>query len=110
MSKKEIELEVYVCDHENAGGERCTIEGSRDDMKICHVCRRDLCKEHCEITTVVFIGDGDRTSNNLLRGSRLRFLYYFCDRHYREFRNIVVERYGEGEVIPNIGDGTFLAS
>jgi len=110
MSKREIELDVYQCDYEDAQGERCTLEGNREEMRECHVCRQDLCKEHCEITTVVFIGDGDNISNNLLRGSRLRFLYYFCDHHYREFRKIVVERYGEGEVIPNIGDGTYLAS
>jgi hypothetical protein len=109
MSKREIELEVYQCDHEGENGERCTNEGNRDALQSCHVCHQDLCKEHCEITTVVFIGDGDLISNNLLRGSRLRFLYYFCDRHYQEFRNTVTDRYGEGEVIPNIGDGTYLA-
>lgn len=110
MSKKEIKLELYQCDHTGADGQRCENQGSREDMKSCHVCRKDLCKEHCEITTVVFIGDGDAISNNLLRGNRVRFLYYFCEEHYREFRSTVIERYGEGEVIPNIGDGTYLAS
>lgn len=110
MSKREIELEVYQCDHENGQGKRCVNEGNREEMRECHVCRQDLCKEHCEITTISFLAVGDQISNNLLRGSRLRFLYYFCDQHYQEFRKIVIERYGEGEVIPGIGDGTYLAS
>ena len=110
MSKREVQLELYQCDHTDANGERCTNEGDREELKSCHVCRQDLCMEHCEITTISFLTVGDRFSNNLLQGSRLRFLYYFCEQHYKEFRGTVVERYGEGEVIPNIGDGTYLAS
>lgn len=110
MSKREVELVLYQCDHTGTDGERCTNEGDREEMQSCHVCHKDLCSHHCEITTVTFIGDGDHISIGLLRGNRLRFLYYFCEEHYKEFRDTVVDRYGEGEVIPNIGDGTYLAT
>lgn len=110
MSKREIELEVFQCDQKNENGERCTNEGDRDALKICHVCHQDLCSEHCEITTVVLLKVGDQFSTGLLQGSRLRFIYYFCERHLEEFRSTVIQRYGEGETIPNIGDGTSLMS
>ena len=108
MSKKEIQLEVFQCDHEAEDGKRCESEGNRDDVKSCHVCHKDLCKTHCHITTVVFLRAGGQITGNLLQGTRLRFLYYFCSHHSDEFLNSVVEKFGEAESVPNIGDGTHL--
>ncbi|MEQ9619739.1 MAG: hypothetical protein RIG61_11270 [Deltaproteobacteria bacterium] len=108
MSKKEIQLEVFQCDHEAEDGERCANEGDRDSVKSCHVCHKDLCKAHYHITTVVFLRAGGQFTTGLLQGTRLRFLYYFCSHHSDEFMNTVIEKFGEGEYVPNIGDGTSL--
>lgn len=108
MSKKEIELEVFQCDQEAEDGKRCTNEGDRESVKSCHVCHNDLCRTHCHITTVVFLRAGGQFTRGLLQGRRLRFLYYFCSHHSDEFMNTVTEKFGEGEYVPNIGDGTSL--
>lgn len=108
MSKKEIQLEVFQCDHTHEDGTRCESEGDRDNMKSCHVCHKDLCKSHCYITTVVFLRASEGFTGNLLQGTRLRFLYNFCDKHSDEFADTVIDRFGEGEVVPNIGDGCTL--
>lgn len=110
MSKREIKLDVFQCDYKDESGGRCTFEGDRDALKSCHVCHQDLCHDHCVITTVVFIKIGDQFTTGLLQGTRLRFIYYFCERHLEVFRNTVTKKYGEGEIIPNIGDGTTLMS
>ncbi len=107
MSKTTIEVEVIQCDHVDERGERCTIEGNRDVIKNCHVCHIDLCKTHCQITTVVFLQAGGDVSS-LFHGHRLRFLYYFCSEHSALFESTVIERYGEGLNLPNVGDGTYL--
>lgn len=108
MSTNKIQLEVFQCDHTDEDGTRCKSEGNRDDVKNCHVCHKDLCKTHCHITTVVFLQAGGQITGNLLQGTRLRFLYYFCDQHSDEFMDTVVDKFGEGEVVPNIGDGCTL--
>lgn len=107
MSKKTIELELIQCDHVDENGERCTNDGSKDVIKDCHICHMDLCKTHYQVTTVVFLQAGGNVSS-LFHGHRLRFLYYFCNEHSDLLKDTVIERYGEGLNLPNIGDGTYL--
>lgn len=107
MSKKTIEIELIQCDHVDENVERCANDGTGDVIKSCHICHMDLCKTHCQITTVVFLQAGGNVSS-LFHGHRLRFLYYFCSEHSDLFKDTVIERYGEGLNLPNVGDGTYL--
>ena len=98
---------MVQCDHVDDNGARCANDGTKDVIKNCHICHMDLCKTHCQITTVVFLTAGGDVSA-LFHGHRLRFLYYFCSEHSNLFKDTVVERYGEGLNLPNVGDGTSL--
>ena len=98
---------MLQCDHVDENSECCTNDGTEDVIKNCHICHMDLCKSHCQITTVVFLQAGG-SSERLFHGHRLRFLYYFCSEHSDLFKDTVVERYGEGLNLPNVGDGTSL--
>jgi len=108
MSKRTETLELLQCDYVDTKGERCTNDGGDDVIKNCHVCHKDLCKTHCQITTVTFLRAGGDISGHLFQGHRLRFLYYFCEEHSDLFNETVIKRYGEGAQIPNVGDGTTL--
>ena len=107
MSKRTIELEIIQCDYVDENSKRCTNDGNKDVIKNCHICHKDLCKTHCLITTVVFLQAGGSVSS-LFHGHRLRFIYYFCNEHSDLLKDTVIEQYGEGLNIPNVGDGTYL--
>lgn len=107
MSKRTIKLEIIQCDYVDEDSKRCTNDGNKDAMKSCHVCHKDLCKTHCQVTTVVFLQAGGSVSS-LFHGHRLRFIYYFCEEHSDQLKNTVNKLYGGGMYMPNVGDGTYL--
>lgn len=93
MSTREIEREVYHCDHVDESGNHCSREGDREAIKICGVCHKDLCITHYELTTVT------------IQGTRDHFTYYFCPHHNDEFMEILVSKFGNTRPIPQQGYG-----
>jgi hypothetical protein len=93
MSKREIELEILQCDHEDENGERCPREGDTQAIKVCGICHKDLCSRHYELTTVT------------IQGTRDHFTYYFCPHHNDEFLNTLVDKFGDTRPIPQKGYG-----
>lgn len=93
MSKREIELEILQCDHEDENGERCPREGDSQAIKVCGICHKDLCSRHYELTTVT------------IQGTRDHFTYYFCPHHNDEFLNTLVDKFGDTRPIPQKGYG-----
>ncbi|MFA9407862.1 MAG: hypothetical protein ACERKJ_03400 [Candidatus Dadabacteria bacterium] len=93
MSKREIELEILQCDHEDENGERCPREGDSQAIKVCGICHKDLCITHYELTTAT------------IQGTRDHFTYYFCPHHNDEFLNTLVDKFGDTRPIPRKGYG-----
>ena len=46
MSMKIVTVEVFQCDHVDEKGVQCTSDGSRQAIKECSVCKKDLCSRH----------------------------------------------------------------
>ncbi|GJM14695.1 MAG: hypothetical protein DHS20C13_00220 [Thermodesulfobacteriota bacterium] len=96
MSKREIELEILQCDHEDENGERCTSEGDDQAIKVCSICNKDLCITHYDLTTVT------------IQSTRDHFTYYFCPHHNDEFLKTLVDKFGDTRPIPGSGYGLVL--
>ncbi len=93
MSKREIQREVFQCDHVDEEGSRCVNEGDEQVIKACGVCHRDLCITHYELTTVT------------VQGTRDHFTYYFCPNHNDQFMETLVEKFGDTRPVAQTGYG-----
>lgn len=93
MSKREIEVEIYLCDHVDEDGQRCEVTGDREAIKECGVCRNDVCITHYDLTTVTLLG------------TREHFTYYFCEEHTEEFRKTLIEKFGDTSPVKQEGYG-----
>lgn len=92
MSKKEVDISVYLCDHVNEDGERCGKQGDREAMFVCCVCSKDLCLDHCDLSTV----QTTRFDTRSIRAGHFRYVYPFCFDHMDTFMNLLLEKFGEG--------------
>ena len=93
MSKREIEREIFQCDHVDEEGNRCTNEGDNQAIQVCGVCHKDLCITHYELTTVT------------VQGTRDHFTYYFCPHHNDLFMETLVEKFGDTRPVAQTGYG-----
>lgn len=90
MSKREVTIEIYKCDHKNDSGESCTVEGERQSIKVCAMCNKDLCSRHYQVLTVT------RGGSNVLS-------YFFCPDHADEFVETLVKTFGDTRPVPYAG-------
>ena len=96
MSKREIKVDIYVCDHVDKDGVQCQSRGDREAIKECGVCGNDICITHYELSTVT------------IKGTREHFAYYFCEEHTDEFRQILIDKFGDTSPVPQTGYGVTL--
>ena len=96
MSKREIEIQIYVCDHVCEDGRQCQSRGDREAIKKCGLCGNDICIKHYELSTVT------------IQGTREHFAYYFCEEHTDEFRRILIDKFGDTSPVPQTGYGVTL--
>jgi len=96
MSKREIQLDIYECDHVDDNGERCGAQGDREAIKECGVCGNDICITHYELSTVT------------VRSTREHFTYYFCKEHTDQFRQVLMDKFGDTSPVPQTGYGVTL--
>ena len=97
MSKTEIEIELFVCDHVGEDGEKCESSGDREAIKECGVCGNDICITHYDLSTVT------------ISGTREHFTYYFCEEHTDEFRQILIDKFGDTSPLPQEGYGVTVS-
>ncbi|MEM7007921.1 MAG: hypothetical protein AAF462_02185 [Thermodesulfobacteriota bacterium] len=90
---REIEVEIFQCDHIDEDGQRCSTQGDEQAIKVCGICHNDLCITHYELTTVT------------VQGTRDHFTYYFCPQHNDEFMETLVEKFGDTRPVPQTGYG-----
>ena len=98
MSKREIEVETYVCDHVEEDGEKCETSGDREAIKECSLCGSDNCITHYEVTTVT------------IQSTREQFTYFLCAEHTDEFRNILIDKFGDTSPVAQEGYGVTLTN
>ncbi len=91
MSKKTITVEIYQCDYVDENGERCTMQGERQAIKSCAMCKKDLCSRHYEFWEI--------KSNP----GRPSLSYHFCPEHAREFIETLVKTLGDSRPIASAG-------
>jgi hypothetical protein len=96
MSKREIQVDIYECDHVDDNGERCGTQGDREAIKECGVCGNDICITHYELSTVT------------VRSTREHFTYYFCKEHTDQFRQVLMDKFGDTSPVPQTGYGVTL--
>ena len=82
MSKKEVTIEIYQCDDTEADGNRCEIEGERQAIKECALCKKDLCSRHYNVLSVTKSGS-------------IVLTYFFCSEHAEEFINTLKKSFGD---------------
>lgn len=92
MSKKQVTIDIYECDQLDEDGVRCTIEGERQAIKQCALCKKDLCNRHYEALSVTRTGGG---------GTLLT--YFFCSEHSEEFLVTLIKTFGDTRPIPYAG-------
>ena len=90
MSKKEITVEIYQCDELEKDGEPCTLEGERQAIKECVMCKKDLCSRHYNVLSVT-------------RSGSIILTYFFCSKHSDEFINTLVKTFGDTRPVPYAG-------
>ena len=96
MSKREIRIELYQCDHTDENGERCAAQGDREAIKECGVCGNDICITHYDLSTITVLG------------TREHFTYYFCEEHTDEFRQTLIDKFGDTSPVAQTGYGVTL--
>ena len=82
MSKKEVTVEIYQCDDLEADGSRCEIEGERQAIKECALCKKDLCSRHYNVLSVTKSGS-------------IVLTYFFCSVHAEEFIDTLKKSFGD---------------
>ncbi|HZX14568.1 MAG TPA: hypothetical protein VFF49_09250 [Thermodesulfobacteriota bacterium] len=92
MSMKIVTVEVFQCDHVDEKGVQCTSDGSRQAIKECSVCKKDLCSRHFETFSL------SRLSSPNSAGTSLT--YFFCWGHAEEFVNTLVKTLGDTRPVP----------
>lgn len=90
MSKKQITIDIFQCDHKDGNGERCNIEGERQAIKGCVMCIKDLCSRHYHVLSVT-------------RSGSIVLTYFFCSEHSDEFIETLVKTFGDTRPIPYAG-------
>lgn len=90
LSKKQITVDIYQCDHIDEESSRCDIEGERQSIKQCAMCKMDLCSRHYQMLSVT------RSGSTLLS-------YFFCPKHAEEFIDTLVKTFGDSRPISYAG-------
>ncbi len=90
MSKKQITVDIFQCDYEDEENGRCTIEGERQAIKQCAMCKMDLCSRHYQMLSVTKSG-----------GTILS--YFFCPEHSEEFVDTLIKTFGDSRPVPYAG-------
>lgn len=90
MSKREVTIELFRCDHVDDSGNRCELEGERQSIKQCALCKTDLCSRHYEYLSVTKHG-----------GTILS--YFFCKKHADEFIDTLINSFGDSRPITTGG-------
>ena len=91
MSKKTITVEVYQCDYVDEEGQRCTMQGERQAIKQCAICKKDFCSRHYQVWQVT--SQPGRTS----------LTYHFCPEHAEEFIDTLIKTLGDSRPVPYAG-------
>ncbi|MGH7885837.1 MAG: hypothetical protein ACRENO_09100 [Thermodesulfobacteriota bacterium] len=82
MSKREVKINLYQCDHADESGTRCDLEGERQAIKQCALCKTDLCSRHYEYLSVT-------------RHGGVYLSYFFCPKHSDEFMDTLIKTFGD---------------
>ncbi len=90
MSKREVTIELFQCDHVDETGEKCELEGERQAIKQCALCQTDLCSRHYDYLAVTRYG-----------GTFLS--YFFCKEHADEFTDTLIKTFGDSRPITTGG-------
>ncbi|HEY7535618.1 MAG TPA: hypothetical protein VH878_06690 [Thermodesulfobacteriota bacterium] len=91
MAKITMTIEVFQCDHVDEQG-ACTSDGSRQAIKECSVCKKDLCSRHYETFSLSRLSSAS--------GSGTSLTYFFCREHAEEFINTLVKTLGDTRPVP----------
>ncbi len=91
MAKKIVEVEVFLCDHVDDKG-ACNGEGSRQAIKECAVCSKDLCSKHYQTFTI--------SSLSSPSGAGVSLTYFLCWQHAEEFVSTVIQTLGDARPVP----------
>lgn len=91
MAKKIVEVEVLLCDHVDDKG-ACNGEGSRQAIKECAVCGKDLCSKHYQTFTI--------SSLSSPSGAGVSLIYFLCWQHAEEFVSTVIQTLGDARPVP----------
>ncbi len=91
MAKRTVTIEVFQCDYVDEKGVPCTNDGSRQAIKECAVCKKDLCSRHYEMFSL---------SNT---SGRTSLTYFFCQEHAEEFINTLIKTLGDTRPVPYAG-------
>lgn len=83
MAKKRVTIELLVCDHVDGNGVSCVMEGERQAIKECALCKKDLCSKHYEVLSVTRMG------------GLTVLTYFFCYEHAQEFLNTLKKTFGD---------------
>jgi hypothetical protein len=86
MAKKTVTIEVFQCDQIDEKG-ACTNDGSRQAIKECAVCKKDLCSRHYETFSLSKLSSPT--------GSGVSLTYFFCWEHAEEFVNTLIKTLGD---------------
>lgn len=90
MSKRTVKIDLFQCDYTDKDGDRCDMEGERQQIRQCALCNKDLCSRHFQTLAV---------SNN-----NMRYLtYFFCEEHSEEFLNTLINTFGDTSPIEGGG-------
>jgi hypothetical protein len=91
MAKKIVEVEVVVCDHVDDKG-ACSSEGTRQAIKECAVCKKDLCSRHYQSFSI--------SSLSSPVGAGVSLTYFLCWQHAEEFVKTVIQTLGDARPVP----------
>lgn len=90
MSRKQVTIDIYQCDFVDERGSPCTIEGERQAIKQCAMCKKDLCSRHYQVLSVT------KSGGTLLT-------YFFCPEHAEEFVQTLIKTFGDSRPVPYAG-------
>lgn len=91
MAKKIVEVEVFTCDHVDERG-HCNSEGSRQAIKECAICKKDLCSKHYQTFSISSLSSPVSTGVSLT--------YFLCWKHAEEFINTIIQTLGDARPVP----------
>ncbi len=92
MAKGTVTVEVVYCDQVDEKGVSCTSEGSKQAIKECAVCKKDLCSRHYETFNLSKLSGPS--------GGGVSLTYFFCWEHAEEFINTVIKTLGDVRPVP----------